>query len=63
MCLKGVCDPQLSLGCYLGWFPKKEKKKKKRAPAAVEGLGGSGILLSHDVKVFLGTSSVGHYNQ
>lgn len=43
-------------------FPKK-KKKKKRAPAAVEGLGGSGILLSHDVKVFLGTSSVGHYNQ
>lgn len=44
-------------------FPKKKKKKKKRAPAPVEGLGGSGILLSHDVKVFLGTSSVGHYNQ
>lgn len=29
MCLKGVCDPQLSLGCYLGWFSKKEKKKEK----------------------------------
>lgn len=46
----------------LGGFPKK-KKKIKRAPAPVERLGGSGILLSHDVKVLLGTSSVGHYNQ